>query len=141
MPTTLESAATSYIRSKRLSNGTKDEYSSTIRKWRQWGQGSPIEALSRGELREFLDWVHEKAVSDHGDNPGRTANKAREQLRAILSWAWEQDIVEALPRFPKPKEQRDVAGRYYLSKPELNALYFATYRMKRPRGWRCESTI
>jgi hypothetical protein len=110
MPTTLESAATSYIRSKRLSDGTKDEYSSTIRKWRQWGQGSPIEALSRGELREFLDWVHEKAVSDHGDNPGRTANKAREQLRAILSWAWEQDIVEALPRFPKPKEQRDVAG-------------------------------
>ncbi|MFK7820291.1 MAG: tyrosine-type recombinase/integrase [Planctomycetaceae bacterium] len=141
MPTTLESAATSYIQSKRLSDGTKDEYSSTIRKWRQWGQGSPIESLNRGELREFLDWVHEKAISDQGENPGRTANKAREHLRAVLSWAWEQDIVEALPRFPKPKEQRDVAGRYYLSKPELNSLYFATYRMKRPRGWRQDTTI
>jgi hypothetical protein len=28
-----------------------------------------------------------------------------------------------------------VTGRHYLTKAELNALYFATYRMHRPRGW------
>jgi hypothetical protein len=50
-----------------------------------------------------------------------------------MSWAWEQDLVAALPRFPKIKPQRDVAGRHYLTKAEINALYFATHQMKRPR--------
>src|SRR5690606_22539388 len=67
-----------------------------------------------------------------GDNPGRTANKAREHLRAILSWAWEQELIEAPPRFPGPGDPRDVAGRHYLTKPEINALDFATYKMGRP---------
>ena len=74
-------------------------------------------------------------LQHEGSNPGRTANKARENLRAVMSWAWEQDILETLPRFPKPKKQRDVAGRHYLTKAEINALYFATHTMKRPRGW------
>jgi hypothetical protein len=30
---------------------------------------------------------------------------------------------------------RDVAGRHYVTKAEINALYFATHQMKRPRGW------
>jgi hypothetical protein len=34
-----------------------------------------------------------------------------------------------------PRGQRDVAGRHYLTKAEINALYFATHLMKRPRGW------
>ncbi|HEX3655392.1 MAG TPA: hypothetical protein VHV55_06290 [Pirellulales bacterium] len=53
-----------------------------------------------------------------------------------MSWAWEQEILETLPRFPKSKPQRDVAGRHYLTKPEINTLYFATHKMRRPRGWR-----
>lgn len=44
-------------------------------------------------------------------------------------------MIESLPRFPKPKEQRDVAGRHYLGKAEINSLYFATHELKRPRGW------
>jgi integrase len=56
-------------------------------------------------------------------------------VRAVVSWAWDQELIESPPRFPKPKQQRDVAGRHYLTKPEINALYFATYRMKNPRGW------
>jgi len=28
-----------------------------------------------------------------------------------------------------------VAGRHYLTKAEINALYFATFKMGRPRGW------
>ena len=54
---------------------------------------------------------------------------------------WERDYVEKLPRFPKTKPQRDVAGRHYLTKADLNALYFATYELKRPRGWKQPFTV
>ena len=135
MPTTLTAAAESYLRAKALSRGTRNEYHSTLRKWEQWGGGVPIEELQRKDVREFLDWVYERAVADEGTNPGRTANKAREHLRAVLSWAWEQELIDAPPRFPKPRAQRDVAGRHYLTKAEINALYFATHPMRRPRGW------
>ena len=40
-----------------------------------------------------------------------------------------------LPRVPPPREQRDVVGRHYLTKAEINTLHFATYQLKRPRGW------
>ena len=95
----------------------------------------PIEQLSRQDIRDFLDWVHEQAVEKDQSNPGRTANKARENLRAVMSWAWERDMVEVLPRFPKPRPHRRVAGRHFLTKAEINALYFATHKMERPRGW------
>ena len=100
-----------------------------------WGGGIPVEQLQRKDIREFLDWVYEQAVTDEGENPGRTANKAREHLRAVLYWAWEQELIDAPPRFPGPRDQRDVAGRHYLTKAEINALYFATHKMGRPRGW------
>jgi integrase len=135
MSTTFKSAAESYARAKGLSRGTRNEYTSTIRKWERWGGGGPIEQLRRKDVREFLDWVHEQALNDEGTNPGRTANKAREHLRAVLSWAWEQELIEAPPRFPGPRDQRDVAGRHYLTKAEINALYFATHAMGRSRGW------
>jgi hypothetical protein len=135
MSTTFKAVVESYLCAKTLSRGTRNEYRSTVRKWEQWGGGPPIEALQHKEIREFLDWVHEHAIAEAGTNPGRTANKAREHLRAVLSWAWEQELIEAPPRFPGPREQRDAAGRHYLTKAEINALYFATHQMKRPRGW------
>jgi hypothetical protein len=58
------------------------------------GSRPPIEELQRKQIREFLDWVHERALAQQWTNPGRTANKAREHLRAILSWAWEQELIE-----------------------------------------------
>ena len=125
MPTTLKTAAESYLRAKALSRGTRNEYLSTLRKWATWGGGIHIEQLRRKDLREFLDRVYEQAVKDEGENPGRTANKAREHLRAILYWAWEQELIDTLPRFPAHWDQRDVAGRHYLTKAEINALYFA----------------
>ena len=124
-----------YLRSKALAPGTRNEYLSMVRKWDQWGSGVPIDQLQRKDVRSFLDWVYDRAVADRGTNPGRTANKAREHLRAVLSWAWEQELIVSPPRFPRPRPQRDVAGRHYFTKAELNALYFATYRMRRPRGW------
>ncbi len=135
MATDLKTAVVRYLRSGNPARGTRNEYVSTLRKWEQWGRGVPIEQLGRKDIREFLDWAYENAVSQGGTNPGRTANKARQHLRAVMGWAWEGDLIDTLPRFPKPRQQRDVAGRHYLTKAEINALYFATHRMKRPRGW------
>jgi hypothetical protein len=135
MSTTLKAVVDSYLRAKSLSLGTRNEYLSTVRKWEQWGVGVPIEKMQQKDIREFLDWVHERAVAQDGTNPGRTANKARYHLRAVMSWAWAQELIETMPRIPKPRDQRDVAGRHYLTKTEINALYFATHQMKRPRGW------
>ena len=134
MPTKFESAVERYLRDRNLSGRTQNEYLTTLKKWTLWGGGVPIEELGRQDIRDFLDWVYDHAVADQGTNPGRTANKARENLRAIMSWAWERDIVEVLPRFPKPRSHRRAAGRHYLTKPELNALYFATHKMERPHG-------
>ena len=106
MSTTFKAAVESYLRAKPRSRGTRNEYHSTVRKWEQWGGGPPIESLQHKEIREFLDWVHERAVAQDGTNPGRTANKAREHLRAVFSWAWEQEVIETPPRFPKPRDQR-----------------------------------
>jgi hypothetical protein len=135
MVMTFRAAVESYLRAKSLARGTRNEYFSTLRKWEEWGAGLPIEDLRRRNVREFLDWVYERAVNNKGSNPGRTANRAREHLRAVISWAWEQELIEVPPRFPRPRQQRDVAGRHYLTKAEINALYFATHKMDRPRGW------
>jgi integrase len=135
MSTSLKTAVARYLRSGRPARGTRNEYQTTLQKWKEWGGGVPVERLGRREVREFLDWVYEKAVDQNGGNPGRTANKAREHLHAVISWAWEQDLIDSLPRFPKPKPQRAVAGRHYLTKAEINAMYFATHQMPRPRGW------
>ena len=70
MPTTLKTAAESYLRAKALSRGTRNEYLSTLRKWERWGGGIPVEQLRRKDIREFLDWVYEQAVKDEGDEPG-----------------------------------------------------------------------
>jgi hypothetical protein len=135
MATPLKAVVENYLRAKTVAHGTRNEYFSTVRKWERWGGGPPIEELQRKQIREFLDWVHERALAQEGTNPGRTANKAREHLRAVLSWAWEQELIDTPPRLPTPRDQRVVAGRHYLTKAEINALYFATHQMKRPRGW------
>jgi hypothetical protein len=141
MSISLETVVVKYLDARKLSGGTRKEYKSTIAKWLVWEGHVDIDKIERTHIREFLDWVHEKAIEGGGSNPGRTANKARENLRAILSWAWEQDFIERLPRFPKPKPQRDVAGRHYLTKPDLNAIYFATYGLEQPRGWKQPFTV
>lgn len=61
MRTTFTAAVDSYLRAKALSRGTRDEYRSTLRKWDEWGRGAPLEKLQRRHVREFLDWVYERA--------------------------------------------------------------------------------
>jgi integrase len=141
MTISLETVVVKYLAAKRFSGGTRKEYKSTVAKWVAWERRVNVDQIERTHIRDFLDWVHGKAIADGGSNPGRTANKTRENLRAILSWSWEQDFIEKLPRSPNPKPQRDVAGRHYLTKPDLNALYFATYKLTRPRGWNQPFTV
>jgi hypothetical protein len=103
MSKTLKAAVESYLRAKTVSGSTRNEYFSTLRNWERWGDGPPIEQLQHKQIREFLDWVHERALAQDGINPGRTANKAREHLRAVISWAWEQELIDTLPRYPQAK--------------------------------------
>ncbi|MGD9856972.1 MAG: hypothetical protein AB7U20_18640 [Planctomycetaceae bacterium] len=76
----LENVAEEDLASNKLSCGTCKEYRSTITKWIAWGRGVDVDQIGRVHLREFLDWVHEKAANDGGSNAGRTAYKARENL-------------------------------------------------------------
>ena len=74
MPTTLKSAVQKYFRSANPAGGTRAEYNTTLKKWREWGGGVPIEQVGRKEIREFLGWVYHRALVNVGTNPGRTAN-------------------------------------------------------------------
>ena len=141
MSNSVEAISVKYLTTKKLSGGTRKEYKSTVTKWTAWGNGVDVDQINRSHIRDFLDWVHEQAAENGGSHPGRTANRARENLRAIMSWAWEQDYVAKLPRFTSPKPQRDVAGRHYLTKPDLNALYSATYQLPQLRGWKQPFTV
>ena len=128
MSSSLERVAEDYLVAKKLSDRPRKEYRSTATKWLSWGQGVNVDQIERQHIREFLDGVHAKSPQDGGANAGRTANKARENLRPFMSWTWEQDYVEKLPRFSQPEPQRDMAGRHYLAKADPHALYFATTR-------------
>ena len=55
MPTSLSTAVTNYLRAGTLAQGTKAEYQTTLNKWKEWGNGVPLETLGRKEIREFLD--------------------------------------------------------------------------------------
>ena len=102
MPTTLKNATKKYLKTRNLSLGTRHEYQNTITKWQNWKGRVSIERLGRPTIREFLSWVFDQAVADGGINLGRTSNKARTHLRAVISWAWENDLIEMPPRFAKP---------------------------------------
>jgi hypothetical protein len=118
MPTSFTTAVTNYLRAGTLAQGSKAEYHTTLNKWQQWGNGVPLENLGRKELREFLEWVHTQAVAEEGSNPGRTANKARAHLKAIIAWAWDQDLIDSLRASPNPKS--NVTLRAGTISPRLN---------------------
>lgn len=123
MPTTFRNAVNKYFRARNLKPGTRGEYLTTVAKWQKWNGGVTIERLDRSTIRQFLSWVHDNAVEKGGSNPGRTANKARTHLRAVMSWAWENDLLEVPPRFPKPVPYREVVGgiiyRHYAHRAPL----------------------
>jgi site-specific recombinase XerD len=116
MPTTVRKAVEMYLQARDPAHGTRRAYRTTVKKWLAFDGQVSLEKLDRPTLRKFLSWVYEQASTSGGTNPGRTANKARTHLRAVVSWAWENDLIETPPRFPQPLPARDVAGRHYLTK-------------------------
>ena len=72
MPTTLESVITKYLHSRSPAERTREEYSTTLRKWSRWTGAVSLERLGRKKIREFLDWVYEDAASRQGDNRRQT---------------------------------------------------------------------
>ena len=85
MSNSFEAISAKYLAAKKLSGGTRKEYKSTVTKWTDWGKGVDVDQITRSNIRDFLDWVHEQAANNGGSNPGRTANKSRENLRATLA--------------------------------------------------------
>ena len=112
MAISLESATNKYLLDRQSSIATCVEYRATVNKWKEWGKELALESIGRTELREFIDWVYQRAIKQDGRNPERTANKCREHLRAVMSWAWEHELIEEIPRFPRTRKQRTVAGRF-----------------------------
>jgi hypothetical protein len=55
MSVSFKSAVDRYVRANKLASNTREEYQTTLRKWRAWGGGVPIERLDRKKVREFLD--------------------------------------------------------------------------------------
>jgi len=77
MATTFRAVVESYLRAKTVARGTRNEYFSTVRKWEQWGGGSPIEELQHKQIREFLDLKQAK---------NRRANAV------IPGWCWPSGV-------------------------------------------------
>ena len=81
MPTTFETALEKYLRGRNLASGTRDEYVATLRKWKRWGNGASIEELTRRNIREFLDWVHEDALKQAREEVA--AEKAEQEKESV----------------------------------------------------------
>lgn len=149
----LREAILAYLDATEAAPATRAEYQTTLRKWLDWekeGPRGPVLASSMHRsctpmqvgqittelLGSFLAWVYQQARADGSINPGRVHNKARAHLKAVLGFCCnEKPWIAAVPRMPADREQIDEAGLRYFSEAEVNDLYWATYRMHRPRGW------
>lgn len=156
---TFADAAAQYAVAKGLKPRTIAEINTTVRKLGTWWStvctanvhrstrpmhaGHPDRAgdspraaeLGRDTLAAFLQWVWSQAQTAGSGNPGRVANKAREHLRAVLTHLQGTDQLAAMPKLPEAREQNSVAGLFFLTDAELELIYWATYRLPRPRGW------
>jgi hypothetical protein len=77
MPTTLKTAAESYLRAKVLSRGTRNEYLSTLRKWKRWG-GCPTRSQA-ARLRIHADVLRRKRMPAR-----RVDGDARDDLLGVV---------------------------------------------------------
>jgi hypothetical protein len=143
-----------YAEARSLKPRTVNELKTTARKLARWAalpanqhrSRTPmlVGSLSKEVLAEFLTWVFRdasqietaaEAERKKVTNPGRAHNKAREHLRAVLTWCVDQELLPALPRLPPARDSVEAAGLYFFTDEELDQLYWATYRLPQPRGW------
>jgi len=112
--------------------GNSDVYSSTVKKWEQWGKEWP--SNKSAARRSGVSRLGVRACRRAGWlKSRRTANKAREHLRAVMAWAWNR--ISWLPFRDSETSSTRRRGRHYADQRRDQCLYFATHRMKRPKGW------
>jgi len=63
-----------------------------------------------------------------------------DRFAAVSPKSW-MILRETCREAASSKPQRDVAGRHDPTNPDLDARYFATYRLKPPRGWKPSCTV
>lgn len=68
MSLSLENFAIKYPVAKQLSSGTCKEYRGTVEKWLARERGPDVDRISRTDIRDFLDCIHEKAAVEGGSN-------------------------------------------------------------------------
>jgi len=138
---TFEEARRRYLDATGASRSTRAEYQTSGRKWAEWlnvhRSCTPmhIREITAEVLDEWLTWVYEQAKSQ-GTNPGRSHNKARSNMRAVLNWAAKRRLIAAVPVFPDERDQREVAGHYFLTDDEVERVYLATYQLADPPRWK-----
>ena len=133
-------AVKQYGEAKRLAPRTRAEYGTMLSKLYAWSAASKhrlrtpmlLGDLTAERLPEFLDWVEENAG---GENKANSRNKCLAMLGAVIRWAFDQELLPSMPRLPKSVEARDVAGQYFFTDGEIDSIYWATYKLKSPRGW------
>jgi integrase len=145
-------AVEKYLEETKAADRTRSEYRTTVRKLAAWQAANshrsqtPMrvgELLDRSVIKSILDWVYSQAEAKKESNPGRTANKSREHLHAVLTWLAKEEFIAAgsVPRFPDDREQKEAAGLFFLNEAQLNALYWSAYNMPRPHVWRAAQPI
>ena len=143
-PSALRMSAEKYlVATRELSSGTCKEYRSTVTKWIAWGKGA-LPSTRLGDLNYGISSIGSmrKLPRDVGSNcrtdgEQGTGNFESHNVVGPGSRITSRSSLDSRNRKP----QRDVAGRHYLTKADLNALYFATYELKRPRGWKQSLTV
>jgi integrase len=133
-------AVEQYGVAKRLAPRTRAEYGTMLSKLYRWSAASKhrfttpmlLADLTADNVRDFLVWVEQNS---DGENKANSRNKACTSLGALLRWAFDQELIPSLPRIPKKVEQREIAGQYFFTDSEIDAIYWATYKLPCPRGW------
>ena len=99
MPTTLRTVVLKYLHAGRPARGTRDEYRTTLKKWKRWGDGVPIEKLERKEIRDFLE-------SCYPDAKSLADSAVATRLNAFLGSGMERDwerFLKELPEYGLPE--------------------------------------
>lgn len=150
-PRSLQELAERYQNYRGSAASTISAYKTTLRLWDRYVEELAAEQLNDHRcarpkvtpsqisdelLADFVTWELERARRELHSNPGRSANKPLEHLKCWLRFAWEQKWIEHLPRFPRKIEQRDVAGKFWFTSEQLDALYTAAERLPNPVRWR-----
>ena len=90
--------------------------------------------MTRQEIRKFLDWVYRSGSLTKARIPAEPRTRLGNTCVPLLRGHGNR-ISSSHHRVSLSPGRRNVAGRHYLTKAEIDALYFATHKMERPRGW------